>query len=258
MSRTPESTSTDGSVALSVDDRVATVTFGHLKSNALPGAVLRALAATIRDADERHDAHVIVLRSSGNGAFCAGASFDELKAIRTEDDGADFFSGFAHVILALRRCQKFVVARIHGKAAGGGVGLAAAADYALAHVSASARLSELAIGIGPFVVGPAIEHRIGRGHYAAMSIDAEWRDARWCERVGLYAGVYETTDALDAAVGAMAATLAASSPAAMAALKRVLWEGTEHWEQLLFARAAVSGRLVLSDYTRQAIASFKR
>jgi methylglutaconyl-CoA hydratase len=245
----------DGSVTLDAAKRVATVTFDHPKSNALPGAVLRALAQAIRDADAQHDSNVILLRSRGTGAFCAGASFDELRAIRTESEGEEFFSGFARVILAMRRCQKPVVARIHGKAAGGGVGLAAAADYAIAHASAAARLSELAIGIGPFVVGPVIERRIGHGHFAAMALDHDWRDARWCERAGLYARVCESPSELDDAVAAIVARLAAASPLALAALKRALWEGTADWERMLFERAAISGRLVLTEPARRAIAA---
>ncbi len=248
--------STSGSLHVDLHAGVATVTFGHPKGNSLPGHLLRELADTIDHVAKDQDARVVVLRSLEPGPFCAGASFDELMAISNEDEGLEFFSGFARVILAMRRCPKFIIARVHGKTAGGGVGLVAASDYAIAHSGAGCRLSELAVGIGPFVVGPAIEQRIGRGHYAAMTVDAAWRDAAWGLRTGLYSRVEETGAALDAAVGSLAATLATANPEAMAELKRVFSADNEHLDRLLFERAAISGRLVLSEHTRAAIASF--
>jgi methylglutaconyl-CoA hydratase len=242
-----------GRVEVAQDGAIAHVIFSHPKGNSLPGAVLRALADTIRRLGEDPAVRVIVLQSEGGAAFCGGASFDELRAIRDEDQGREFFSGFAHVILAMRSCPKVVIARVHGKAVGGGVGLVAAADYAFAVPNASVRLSELAIGIGPFVVGPVVERRIGAGAFGQMALDAEWHDAAWAERHGLFSRVVDGVPALDAVVPAFAARIAASSPEAVAALKRVLWEGTEHWETLLYERAAVSGRLVLSDFARRAI-----
>lgn len=244
-----------GTVTLDVASRVATITFSHPKGNSLPGALLRRLAGCIDDAGARPDAAVVVLRSGGSGPFCAGASFDELRAIETPEQGTEFFSGFAHVLLAMRRCPRFVITRVQGKVAGGGVGLVAASEYAIATDAAALRLSELAVGIGPFVVGPAIEHRIGRGHYTALAADFDWRDAAWGERCGLYARL-TTPRTLDAEVATLAARLADANPAAMAEMKRVFWEGTDHWSTLLFERAAVSGRLVLSDHTRRAIAAF--
>jgi methylglutaconyl-CoA hydratase len=246
-----------GRVDVAQDGAVAHVTFSHPKGNSLPGAVLRALADTIRRLGEDPAVRAIVLRSEGATAFCGGASFDELRAIRDEQQGREFFSGFAHVILAMRSCPKVVIARVHGKAVGGGVGLVAAADYAFAVPNASVRLSELAIGIGPFVVGPVVERRIGTGAFAAMSIDAEWHDAAWADRHGLFSRVVDGAPALDAVVPAFAARLAAASPDAVSALKRVLWEGTEHWETLLYERAAISGRLVLTDFARRAIESVR-
>ncbi|HKH91235.1 MAG TPA: enoyl-CoA hydratase-related protein, partial [Gemmatimonadaceae bacterium] len=185
------------------------------------------------------------------------ASFDELVAISTEQEGQEFFSGFAEVILAMIRAPKFVLVRVHGRAAGGGVGIAAAGDYALATKTASAKLSELSVGIGPFVVGPVIERRIGGGAFAALAVDTDWRDAAWCERHGLYARVFDDVDAMDAALALLARALAASNPAAMAAMKRAFWEGTDDWDSVLAARARVSGALVLSEFTRSAIARFR-
>jgi len=248
----------NGHVNLSIEKGIATVTFHHPQSNSLPGALLRELAATIEKAGEDADARVIVLCSEGEKAFCAGASFDELVAISNVEDGTAFFSGFAGVINAMRKAPKFVIARVQGKAVGGGVGLASAADYTLAHDSASVKLSELAVGIGPFVVGPAVERKIGTSAYAQLTIHATgWQDATWAREKGLYAEVFSSHEALDTAVRSLAQTLSESSPMAMAALKKVLWQGTDHWDQLLLERAAMSGRLVLSEFTRNAIARFK-
>jgi methylglutaconyl-CoA hydratase len=246
-----------GDVSFAVDDGVGTIEFSHPKGNSLPGELLRRLAAGIETLGDDPQARVIVLGSAGTAAFCAGASFDELVNIENEQEGQDFFLGFARVILAMIRAPKFVLVRVHGRAAGGGVGIAAAADYSFAVKSASVKLSELSVGIGPFVVGPVIERRIGNGPFSAMSVDTDWRDAAWCERHGLYARVFEDADAMDSALALLAGALAASNPAAMAAMKRAFWQGTEDWDTLLAARARVSGLLVLSDYTRAAIARFR-
>ncbi|MBC7894389.1 MAG: enoyl-CoA hydratase/isomerase family protein [Cytophagaceae bacterium] len=245
-----------GHVSLDVADGIGTITFGHPRGNSRPGVLLRTLAATIAEAGQREDVRVILLESTGTGPFCAGASFDELQAIRTPEEGHVFFSGFAGVILAMKACPRFIVTRVQGKAAGGAVGLIAASDYAIGHTGASVRLSELAIGIGPFVVGPPIEHKIGRAHCTALSVDHDWRDAAWALNVGLYARLANTPDELDTAVRTLAGRLAKAHPAAMAGLKQVFWEGTDHWPELLAARARMSGTLVLSEFTRSAIAAF--
>lgn len=244
-------------VQTAVSDSIATVTFGGTKGNSLPGVLLRELAATIESTAARPEVNVIVLRSEGEGPFCAGASFDELKSIADEKTGKEFFLGFAGVILAMTRAPKPIIVRIQGKTVGGGVGVAAAADYAIATRAASIRLSELAVGIGPFVVGPVIEHKIGRGPYSALALDADWRDAAWAERHGLYASVKESVAELDEAVAAMAKKLAAANPEAVAKIKQTVWAGTDSWPKLLDDRAAQSGRLVLSKFTREAIASFQ-
>ena len=248
-----------GGVELTIDHNgIGTVTFGHPASNSLPGAVLDALAYTIDEASGNTACKVIVLKSWGDRAFCAGASFDELMAIQDETEGLDFFSGFSKVILAMRRSSKFIICRVQGKAVGGGVGIAAAADYAFATSFSSVKLSELAIGIGPFVVGPAVERKMGTSALTALAIDAAtWYDARWAQDQGLYTQVFDEAASMDAAIDALAQRLAASNPEAMAELKRVFWAGTDHWESLLPERAAISGRLVLSDFTREAINRFK-
>ena len=248
---------TNGEVTLAIDDGVGTIEFSHPKGNSLPGTLLRELADGVQMLGEADEARVIVLGSGGSGPFCAGASFDELVAIENERDGEEFFSGFARVILAMIRAPKFVLVRVHGRAAGGGVGIAAAGDYTFAVKTASVKLSELSVGIGPFVVGPVIERRIGCGPFSALAVDTDWRDAAWCERHGLYARVSDDVDAMDSALGLLAGALRVSNPAAMAAMKRTFWQGTDHWETMLTERARVSGSLVLSDYTSKAIARFR-
>jgi methylglutaconyl-CoA hydratase len=241
-----------------VDEGVATVSFHHPKGNSLPASLLSELAAEISSLGANPAARVIVLRSEGTGPFCAGASFDELVAISTPQTGKEFFSGFSRVILAMIRAPKFVLVRVQGKAAGGAVGLVAAGDLSFAVKNAPARLSELAIGIGPFVVGPCIEKKIGLAAFSTMAAGADWQDAEWCERHGLYSSLFDTVTEMDAALDARAKALAASNPEAMARLKKIFWAGTEHWEQLLDERAAMSGTLVLSDFTRDAIARFNQ
>jgi len=248
--------SDSGTVNVTAAEGVATVRFSHPKGNSLPAALLARLADDIRRLGTRDDVHVVVLRSSDAGPFCAGASFDELKAIRDSAAGKEFFMGFARVILAMTRCPKLIIARVHGKTVGGGVGLVAASDYAMAVESASLRLSELAVGIGPFVVGPAIERKIGLGGFSAMAIDTDWRTARWAEEFGLYSRVFDSVNALDSALELFARKLARTNPEAMARMKSIFWQGTEHWERLLEERAEMSGALVTSEYTRNAIAAF--
>lgn len=246
-------------VQTEVDDRgVGTITFAHPASNSLPGHLLRKLAESISAAGTSDDIKVVVLRSAGDRAFCAGASFDELVAIQNEQEGLDFFSGFAMVINAIRTCPKFVVGRVQGKAVGGGVGLASAVDICYATSYASVKLSELAVGIGPFVVGPAVERKIGTSAMGMLAIDAKsWKDARWAAQQGMYTEVFDNASDMDNAIDALTTDLASSNPEAMSELKRVLWEGTEHWDDLLMERAALSGRLVLSSFTKDAIARFK-
>ena len=258
--RPPAGTATSGDagfVTADVADGVATVRFGHPKGNSLPSDVLRRLAATISELGADPNARVVILRSEGTGAFCAGASFAELQAIGDAATGKEFFMGFARLILAMRRAPKFVLARVHGKTVGGGVGVVAASDYAIATSNAAVKLSELAVGIGPFVVGPVIERKIGPAAFQALAIDAtEWRDAEWAGRVGLYAQVVPDAIALDASVDALAKRLAASNPEAMAKMKAVFFRDTDDWDTLLAERAEMSGTLVLSDFTRSALAAF--
>ena len=248
----------DGYVKSEMQAGIATVTFHHPKSNSLPGHILHGMASAIETAGQNPHVRVIVLRSDGDKAFCAGASFDELVAIQSAEQGLAFFSGFAMVINAIRKAPVLVIGRIHAHTVGGGVGLACAVDIAYAHEKASARLSELAIGIGPFVVGPAVERKMGAGTFGLLSASpATRREADWCLQRGMYAETFSSMEALDARIDAHTKELAAYSPEAMADLKKVMWMGTEDWDTLLADRAAISGRLVLSDFTREAIAAFK-
>jgi methylglutaconyl-CoA hydratase len=223
----------------------------------LPGKLLNEIAETFTELAKNSDAKIIVLKSEGEKAFCAGASFDELVTIENYEVGKEFFMGFARVINAMSKCPQFIIARIHGKVVGGGVGLASAADYTFAVKTASAKLSELALGIGPFVVGPAVERKIGKAAFSEMSIDYDWRTAEWCEQKGLYTKLFDSIDDLNKSVEELAKKLSKGSLEAMADVKKVLWEGTENWDELLEKRAEISGRLVLSDFTKKNIQSFK-
>ena len=237
---------------------ISTVEFFHPQSNSLPGALLEDLAKSIRRLGNDADTSVIILQSAGNRSFCAGASFEELASIKNESEGLKFFSGFANVINAMRTCPKLIIGRIHGKCVGGGVGLVASVDYAIASEAAEVRLSELAIGIGPFVVGPAVERKIGTSAFSQLSIDAShWRNADWARRKGLFAELHATTEEMDESIHRLANTLSHSNPDAMADMKKVFWKGTEHWDHLLIDRAKISGRLVLSEFTKNAIEKFK-
>src|SRR5215218_1890742 len=240
----------NGYVTSETHKGITTIEFFHPQSNSLPHRLLEDLANEIHAVGTDNETKVIVLRSGGEKAFCAGASFDELSHIENEKKGFHFFSGFADVINAMRKCPKLIIGRIHGKCVGGGVGLAAAADYAIAYQNAEVRLSELAIGIGPFVVGPAIERRIGSSAFGHLAIDAiKWRNADWCKRKGLFAEVHETVESMDESILRLSHELAHYNPQAMSELKKILWKGTEHWDELLFNRAEISGKLVLSPYT---------
>jgi methylglutaconyl-CoA hydratase len=238
---------------------IATIEFGHPMSNSLPGKVLQKLADTITELGNDANVKVIVLTSAGEKAFCAGASFDELISIKDIETGKKFFSGFANVINACRKCPKFIIGRVQGKAVGGGVGMASAVDYCFATKYADVKLSELAVGIGPFVVGPAVERKIGTSAMSQLAINAsEWRSAEWAKKRGLFADVFDSIVEMDAEIEKLANTLANSNPEAMSMLKKVFWEGTENWDTLLIERAMMSGTLVLSEFTVNAINKFKK
>jgi methylglutaconyl-CoA hydratase len=237
---------------------ITTIEFSHPQSNSMPAKQLEKLANEIHFAGTHNETKVILLKSAGEKTFCAGASFDELTQIKNEKEGEQFFSGFANVINNMRLCPKFIIARIQGKCVGGGVGIAAAADYAIAVQGADIKLSELAVGIGPFVVGPAVEKKIGTAAFSALAIDAtSWRNSEWAKKKGLFAEVHENIENMDESVKKLANTLAHSNPEAMSELKKVFWKGTEHWDTLLHERALISGKLILSEFSKNAIEKFK-
>ena len=252
-------TSTSGSLYTQIVNGVATVEFGHPASNSFPSILLARLTKELNELSKNDDVSVIILKSEGNRAFCAGASFDELVAITNLEEGKAFFSGFANVINAMRTCSKLIIGRIQGKAVGGGVGLASACDYVFATEHASIKLSEFTIGIGPFVIAPAVERKVGVSGLAELTLAAsDWKTAYWAKEKGLYARVLENSEELDNEVAVFANKLASYNPEALAQMKKVLWEGTGHWSELLAERAEISGKLVLSEFTKKALEKFKK
>lgn len=248
----------EGIIKSTIENGIGTITFFHPQSNSMPGVQLRNLATEIEKLGKDDNAKVIVLQSEGDKTFCAGASFDELIAIKDIETGLKFFSGFAMVINAMRKAPKFIIARVQGKAVGGGVGIASSADYTFAVNDASIKLSELAVGIGPFVVGPAVERKVGTSAFCQLTINAtEWQTAQWAKEKGLYAEVFANAAEMDKGIQTLAGKLATSNPEAMMMLKKTMWEGTENWDTLLIERAAMSGTLVLSEFTVNAINKFK-
>ena len=244
----------DGHITSTKKDHITTIEFYHPAQNSMPSYLLTDLVDHINQAGADESTFVIVLQSGGDRTFCAGASFKELIAINDAETGKVFFSGFANVINAIRKCPKIMIGRVHGKAVGGGVGLAAACDYCMASKYASVRLSELAVGIGPFVIGPVVERKIGFSAFSHLAINAEeWQTAEWAKQKGLFTEAFETIEQLDAYLDHFTASLVCKSPEALVALKKIFWEGTEHWDTLLEQRAEISGRLILTDMARDAI-----
>ncbi len=241
-----------------INKGIGYIEFYHPAHNSLPGDLLKQLANTITEAGENKDIKVIVLKSGGDRTFCAGASFNELININDAKTGQSFFSGFANVINAMRKCPKFIIGRVQGKTVGGGVGLAAATDYCMATKFAAIKLSELNVGIGPFVVGPAIERKIGLSSFSQIAMDANtFYSAEWAKQKGLYTHLFETSNELDEAIVEFAENLSEYNPEAMQLLKTVFWKRTENWDQLLLERAKVSGKLVLSEFTKEKLKGFK-
>jgi methylglutaconyl-CoA hydratase len=242
-----------------INNGIATISFYHPDHNSLPSDLLITLSQTIEKIGNNDAVKVVILKSDGNKTFCAGASFQELCAINDEETGVLFFSGFANVINAIRKCPKIIIGSVQGRAVGGGVGIVAATDYCLASQFASIKLSELTIGIGPFVVAPAIERKIGLAAFSQLTLDAtSFFSAQWAQNKGLYSSVYENNDELDKAVFALAQNLANYNPEALTALKKILWKDTENWDELLKERAAISGKLVLSPFTKEALKRFQK
>lgn len=249
----------NGYVTYAADNNIGTIEFYHPKGNSLPGNILRQLADSITKAGIDDDNHVIVIKSGGDGAFCAGASFDEMTAISTEQEGKEFFMGFANVINAMRTCPKIIISRVHGKTVGGGIGIVAASDFSVAKKNAAVRLSEISLGIGPFVVGPAVGRKLGKAAFATLALDAgNWYDSEWALQNGLYNKVVDTVEELNSAIDEISSNLASTNPDALTQLKDIMWQSTGHWGPTLEQRAEISGRLVLSEFTKNFIKNFKK
>jgi len=249
---------TNGNITVEIHEKIATVTFSHPASNSFPSELLQKLTEEINTLSETNEVNVVILQSKGK-TFCAGASFDELLSISNLEEGKKFFSGFANVINAMRNCSKIILGKIQGKAVGGGVGLAAACDFAYAYQDASIKLSEISIGIGPFVIEPAVSRKIGKNAMSLLALQPNhWQTADWAVEKGLYADVYDSYDELTEATVAMAKKMASYHPDALAEMKKVFWEGTENWDSLLYERAGISGTLVLSDFTKKALNELKK
>ncbi|MFK7811364.1 MAG: enoyl-CoA hydratase/isomerase family protein [Maribacter sp.] len=249
----------NGSLYTKIDGKVATIEFGHPASNSFVAELLDRLIAEFHTLSENSDISVIVLKSEGDRAFCAGASFDELMAVSNLEEGKIFFSGFANVINAMRTCKKVIVGRVQGKTVGGGVGLASACDYVFASVDASIRLSELTIGIAPLVIEPAVERKIGTAAISELSLSpSEWKNAYWAQEKGLFSQVFDSMNDLDKELEFFTEKLSAYNPEALEEWKKVLWKDTTHWDKLLIDRAAITGKLVLSEFTRNALSKFKK
>lgn len=247
----------EGRVASHIKNHQAHIQFEHPAANSLPGTLLEALCEALKAADENPEVRVIVLSSGGTGAFCGGASLSELKAVADPASATQFFMGFAHLINTLRILSKFVVARVHGKIVGGGVGLVSACDYVIAHEKAAVKLSELSIGIGPYVIEPAVSRKIGTTAFANLSLEAhQWKSASWAFANGLYAQVTQTEEALDLAIQKIAAKLASYAPTATKTLRALHWKDTQHWKQLLAENAKITGQLALGHATQSILKSF--
>ncbi len=249
---------TNGLIETQIENKIATITFSHPASNSFPSDLLRKLTEELNALSHNKEVNVIILQSEGK-TFCAGASFDELLLISDLETGKKFFSGFANVINAMRKCSKIIIGKIQGKAVGGGVGLASACDFAFAYQDASIKLSEIAIGLGPFVIEPAVSRKIGKTAMTELTLQPNhWQTADWALAKGLYADIFDSYGELNENTLAFAKKLASYSPDALAEMKKVFWEGTENWDQLLYDRAAISGKLVLSDFTKNALSEFKK
>jgi methylglutaconyl-CoA hydratase len=247
-----------GSIKTIVKNKIATITFSHPASNSFSTNMLKTLTEQLELISLNNDVLVVVLKSDGDGVFCAGASFDELLAIHNFEEGKSFFSGFAHVINAMRKCNKLIIGRAQGKAIGGGVGLLAACDYVFATQKSEVKLSELAIGIGPFVIEPAVSRRIGKTAMSQLTLKpTEWKTAQWAFDAKLFTETFASITELDIALDIFTSNLSNYNPEALAEIKKVLWENTSHWEELLYEKASISGKLVLSDFTKNALIEFK-
>jgi methylglutaconyl-CoA hydratase len=248
-----------GTIYTTIENNIANVVFHHPASNSFPTSLLEQLTDEFNELSLNNDVKVILLQSQGGKAFCAGASFDELLTIDNKKTGIQFFMGFANLINAMRTCTKLIIGCVQGKAVGGGVGLASACDYSIATEAASIKLSEFFIGIGAFVIEPAVTRKIGKAAFCQLSMEAsEWHSASWALQKNLYAKVFPSQEIMMEEAQKLAKQLASYNPDALHEMKKIFWEGTENWTELLGKRAQISGDLVLSDFTKDALTKFKK
>lgn len=248
----------DGTITIDIQNKIATITFSHPASNSFPSDLLQKLTSELNRISTNPLVNVVILQSEGK-TFCAGASFDELLSVTDFETGKKFFSGFADVINAMRKCSKIIIGKVQGKAVGGGVGLISACDIAFAYQDAAIKLSEISIGIGPFVIEPAVTRKIGKTAMTEMTLQPNiWQTADWALAKGLYLDIFDSQAEVTDAVDHIAEKLASYNPEALAEMKKVFWEGTENWDSLLYERAAISGKLVLSDFTKNSLNEFKK
>src|SRR5690554_44412 len=236
---------------------IACITFFHPSHNSFPRKQLEELATKINDLSNNDEVKLILLESEGDQTFCAGASFDELLTINTRAAGKQFFSGFALVINAIRLSKKIVVCKVQGKAIGGGMGLAAACDYCFATEHADVRLSELSVNLGPFVIAPAVERKIGLSAFITLTLNPdEYKDAKWAKNHGLFQEVYPDLESMNDAVHTFCKRLCSYNTEVLSDLKSVFWHNTDHWDTLLIERADISGKLLLSEKTKASLLAF--
>lgn len=241
----------DGSVSIHVKDKIGIITFGHPKGNSLPGKLLKKIADKLNAFSADEDVDAIFIQSEGEKAFCAGASFEELLKVKTFEDGKRFFSGFADVIIAQLNSPKIIVTRVHGKVVGGGVGIVAASDYVLANKQAGLRLSELELGIGPFVIGPALERKIGKAHYATLAFGTKWMNAQWGQDCGLYNELFPNINELDIGVKNYIKKLRGFNPKAVSELKKTLID--KSFEKTIREQVALTAKFCCEEFTQEKI-----
>ena len=247
-----------GTIQTHIENKIARITFFHPASNSFPSGLLNSLTDTINRLGNDENVQIIILQSEGSKSFCAGASFDELLQVTTLDEGKEFFSGFGHLINAMRKCPKLIIGRVQGKSVGGALGIIAATDYCFATEAADIKLSELSIGFGPFVIAPAVERKIGISALSELTIDGNWKTAYWAQKKGLFTRIFENNRDMDEGIDILTLKLASYNPDALMEIKKVFWQNTDHWETLLIERAEISGKLVLSDFIKNALRKFKK
>lgn len=245
------------SVQLNITHNIATISFYSIKSNSFTSIMLHELSQLLDEVSKNETINVVILKSEGEKTFCAGASFDELLQVENEEDASLFFSGFAKVILAMKNCKIPIITRVQGNAVGGGVGIIAASDYAFSLNNCKVKLSELSLGFGPFVIEPAVSRKIGIIAMQNISYNpVEWKNIQWARENNLFQETFETIELMDEKIEIFVNQLSNYSRDALVELKKVFWNNTEHWDKLLYERAAISGKLALSSYTKVKLKEF--